>query len=121
MQYPNMREELIEYLSGLSDREYQMNCWVNQKCPEGIEKDTFDLAVHFLFDDTELAKSPEETIGIFLKDKEEAQSIKSLCDEIDRIFEKYSTELTDKEYIDCPEWNNVLNLAKTAYDALTKR
>lgn len=113
-----MRDELIEYLQGLSDKEYQIKYWVNLDCPEGVE-DSFDLAVHFLFDDTSLSSNPEKTIGVFLKDEKEANSIKVLCDEINAILDKYGTKLPDKEYINCPEWNNVLKLAKIAYDTVT--
>ncbi|WNB76610.1 SCO4402 family protein [Methylomonas koyamae] len=115
MKYPKMRNELILYLKGLSDAVYQQFCWVEHNCQNGVEYDEFDLAVHFLFDDTTLFSEPESWIGLCLKDKEEAFKIKKVCDAIEVIFEKYGTELQDKEYIALAEWKIVIDTATEAY------
>ena len=47
MKFPEMRKELVEYLEGLGDKTYQYSCWVKKECPEGIENDELDYAVHF--------------------------------------------------------------------------
>ena len=114
MKYPEMRNQLITNLESLSDWEYQKNCWVLKECPEGVENDDFDLSVHFLFDDTELASDPESTIGFFLKDKIEAQAVKSVCDELDKIFDKYGLDKTDEEYINLVEWGKIIESASKA-------
>ncbi len=118
MKYPEMRRELINYLLGLSDPDYQKNCWIDGICPAGVEHDEFDYAVHFLFDDTDLCSDAKSFIGVFLKDEKEANLIQKLCEHIEVIFDKYGTELSDEEYINCLEWGFVVTAAKEAYLAL---
>lgn len=114
MKHPEMRKELISNLQSLSNWEYQKKCWVLNECPDRVEYDELDYAIHFLFDDTELSSNPESTIGYFLKDKIEAQAVKSVCDELDSIFDKYGYEHTDDEYINFTEWHKVIESAAKA-------
>lgn len=118
MKYPAMRKELLEYLAGLSDPEYQKKCWVDGICPTGIEHDEFDYAVHFLFDDTTLSSDAKSLIGVFLKDESEANLVQSVCEKIQAVFNKYGTNLSDQEYIDCPEWRGVVSAARNAYKTI---
>lgn len=113
-----MRKELISYLTGLSDKKYQMDCWINNQCPSGVEYDNFDFAVHFLFDDTKCAESPEELVGFFLHDVEEAKAVKSVCDSINQILDKYGCNKTDDEYIKTIEWDTILMNSKSALELL---
>jgi len=120
MKYPKMRTELLDYLENLSNWDYQNDCWVNGKCPSGIEHDELDYSIHFLFDDTALSDDPESLIDIFLKNKEEADSIRLLCDELQIIFKKYGTKLSDEEYINLAEWKNVVRAAQAAFAKLSQ-
>lgn len=120
MKYPEMRKELIAYLSGLSNLQYQRDCWVNGNCPDGVEHDEFDYVVHFLFDDTKLSSNPKSLIGYLLKNESEAILIQRLCQEIERIFEKYGTNLSDEEYMACHEWSTVISTARQAHAEITK-
>lgn len=117
MKFPMMRVELITSLESLSDKIYQQAYWVNGECPTGTI-DCFDLPVHFLFDDTDLATDAQSCIGYFVRDEDEAQAITALCKTLDDIFDKYGTELTDAEYIVLPEWDNVISQAKFALDTV---
>ena len=113
-----MRIELIGYLEGLSNKQYQLDCWVNNQCPDGVEYDDFDSAVHFLFDDTACAESPEKLIGVFLRNKEEAEAVKVVCRKIDRLLNKYGCKKADSEYIQTSEWTEILISSKAALDIL---
>lgn len=115
MKYPNMRDDLLNYLCSLSDREYQINSWVNKIYPSGIEYDCLDSSIHFIFDDTDFGDAPENSIGDILLNKEEADSIAKLVASINYVFEKYGTNMTDDFYIGTPEWDDVLSSASTAY------
>jgi len=114
LKYPSMREELIGYLKGLSDKEYQCEVWVNHNVPNGVE-DCFDMSIHFLYDDTDLSNNPKKCIGIFLYNDKEAELISSVVSALDIIFDKYGLGLTDKEYIEKEEWNTVLKKSRNAY------
>lgn len=82
MKYPQMRKELIGHLISLGNKEHQLSCWVNKICPNGIVYDEFDCVVHFFYDDTSLSDDPYSLIGVFLKNREEADLIKFLCEKI---------------------------------------
>lgn len=109
-----MRAELLSCLEGLSDPAYQRSCWVEGKCPDGVKHDEFDYAIHFLFDDTELGSAPESCIGNFLINQKEAECIRKVCDAINHLFDRHGTELSDADYISCPEWEQVISTARDA-------
>lgn len=115
-----MRAELVDYLRGLSDKKYQYASWVIDHRPGGGH-DQLDLSIHFLYDDTSLATNPESWIGAILYNKYEAQAVKHVTESIDKIFDKYGLNLTDKEYIEKPEWDEVIENAKKAYLILKNR
>ena len=71
IRYPEMRIELMEYLGGLSDVDYQLRVWVNEQGGVGVH-DELDCVIHFIYDDTPLAKDPYSAIGWYLRSDEEA-------------------------------------------------
>lgn len=113
LKYLGMREELISYLQGLSDKNYQYQAWVEDKKPNGGH-DELDYAVHFLFDDTSLAEDPSSMIGWILIDSKESDAILNVTRALDNIFDKYGLNLTDKEYIAKEEWKRVIDAANKA-------
>ncbi len=110
---PFMRIDLISFLESLSDYEHQKNCWVQGNCSIGIE-DCFDMSVHFFFDDSGLAQNASGLLGYILYDENEVKLIANLCMTIKEILNKYGTNLTDDEYINKPEWVDVLQIAKSS-------
>lgn len=114
MENSKMRAELVDYLKGLSSRAYQYNCWVHKSCPEGVEHDELDYAVHFLFDDTNLSCKPESYIGTILKDSKEAGLVKDVCVELTKIFDTHGYDHPDEKYIELREWASVLDAASKA-------
>ena len=118
MEISPMRNELIDYLKGLADKTYQYDCWVNNKCPDNVENDELDYAVHFLFDDTNLSSDPESHIGDILKCSEEVQVIKNVCTQLSNIFEKYGYDRTDEEYICLDDWDLVVGASHKALNSI---
>lgn len=118
LKYPEMRAELLSYLKGLSDKDYQVSCWVNRKCPCGVMHDEFDYVIHFLFDDTVLSKDPEKLIGYCLQDTIEARAVKAVCDALDSLLKTHGTGLSDAQYIELPEWGGVMSEALYALSVL---
>jgi hypothetical protein len=114
MRYVEMRNELIQHLEALSDSEYQKKCWVNNECPNGVSYDELDYSVHFLFDDTRLAKDPKSLIGWILADEMESKCIEDLIAALNSVFEKYGCDLTDEQYISTNEWQEVISCAAVA-------
>ena len=102
LKFPSMREELISYLSGLSDLEYQYQAWVERSSP-GLDYDELNYTIHFLYDDTGLAENASDWIGLVLRDEIEARSVENVVSALDLVFDKYGTELSDKEYLEKKE------------------
>lgn len=120
MKYPNMRSELVGYLEGLSDLDYQVRNWVKLECLKEGKEDCLDFTINFLFDDTDLGSNSNALIGVFLRNSEEAGSLKVLCDAIDAILDKYGTHLSDEEYIQKPEWQDVVKKASESLALIRK-
>ena len=118
VKYPKMREELLETLRSLADREYQHKVWIENDYPPGIECDSFDEAVHFLYDDTVLAENPDAAIGVILENEKEARLISAVCQAIDLVFEALGTGVSDEEYIKSAEWTMVVEAALKALQVM---
>ena len=103
LKFPEMRNQLIVTVEALSDFAYQKECWIKDNCPPPVQHDNFDLAVHFLFDDSGLDDDVKGMIGYILKDDNEADLVSKLCKAIDEVLIKYGNDLTDHEYIHKPE------------------
>jgi len=119
VKFPYMRMELISYVNGLSDKNYQYNEWVLHK-GESCAYDEFNYAVHFFYDDTNISENSDEYIGLIFINKEEADSIRNIVKKINIVFDKYGLFLNDKEYIKKPEWDNVISAAQKARKILGK-
>lgn len=113
----NMRNELLAYMYGLTDKEYQYQAWVMNDVPEGYF-DHLDYTIHFLYDDTSLASDPASDIGYILTDLKEVDAVRNVTNAIDVVFDKYGMELSDAEYIATPEWDDVIAQAKIAMRVL---
>ena len=120
LKFPSMRVELISYLSGLSDLDYQYRAWVERSSP-GLDYDELNYTVHFLYDDTGLAENASDWIGLVLKDEKEARSVANVVSALDVIFDKYGTELSDKEYLEKKEWLWVVSASKDALSILLSK
>src|SRR5690606_17006667 len=120
LMYPNMRQELLEYLDGLADRDYQQKVWVRGEPYPGVEHDELDYALHFLFDDTDLASTPEKSIGVFLFNDDEARAVHSVAEALDALLTQYGVNLSDAEYLAKPEWTQVVDAARLALQTLKK-
>ncbi len=121
VQYPKMREELLETLRSLADREYQHKVGLKRDYPLGIKYDSFDEAVHFLYDDTVLAENPDAAIGVIIEDEKEARLMSAVCQAIDLVFEALGTGVSDEEYIKSSEWTSVVEAALRALQAMESK
>lgn len=114
VKFPKMRLELLEILRGLSDLEYQERVWVLDQSDNLKRHDNFDMAIHFLYDDTLLSRDPVAAIGIILRNMEEVEAITVLINAIDDLFDKYGMNMKDAEYIHTPDWQKILSSAASA-------
>lgn len=117
--FPEMREELIECIKGLSDLEYQKKYWGKIHTTNPNVYDDFNQTIHFLYDDSNIAEDPDSWIGLILISQEESSLIKTLNTHIECLFKSYGTKLSDEDYMNKPEWKNIISTSLKLYFALT--
>ncbi|EAZ90472.1 SCO4402 family protein [Crocosphaera chwakensis] len=111
MKYPEMRQELLLSIKILSDLEYQKQNWLNNTSGE---YDCFDYVIHFLYDQAGFDENAEATIGLFVKNEEELTIIMEVIESLEKLFEILGTNASDLDYINSPQWKNVIINAKKA-------
>lgn len=117
MKYPEMRQELLLSIKILSDLEYQKQKWVNNNSGE---HDCFDYIIHFLYDQADFDEDSEAIIGLFVKNEEELIGIMKVIESLEKLFEILGTNASDSDYINSPQWKNVIINAKKALKILEK-
>jgi len=118
VEYPWKRDQLIYYIRLLADPAYTRRVWINHEFPPGIEFDCFSYLLNFFFDDTSLARSREHSVRKIVKTDEEWHSVKRVTDAVDKVHKKVGSDAPDEEYLDAPEWEDVVEGAKAALATL---
>lgn len=109
VRYPDVRENIISAIRGLSNRDYQRRVWVMREMPPNVVHDDFALAIEILYDLAGLRDdTPETWVGVILCDKKEAELADAVMTQLDGVLGKYGSDKTDEEYINCPEWPRVI-------------
>ena len=76
------------------------------------------MAIHFIFDDTDLGSDARMAIGEILLDEQEASLMGQLVDAINAVFEAYGTDMPESFYMQVAEWTRVVACAERAFDCL---
>lgn len=64
---------------------------------------------------------PKRPSALFWNDEDEMHAVTAVIRAIDHILKTYGTELTDEQYINAPEWTQVVSAAQTALAVLNKK
>jgi len=110
IKFRDMRSELIRIANSLSNTTYQETQWGRHDTSTN-HYDDFDLAISFLYDDASLNINPCGAIGEILRNEAEAFAVSCLTGAIDSLLDKYGTTLSDREYMQKPEWRAIVNYA----------
>jgi hypothetical protein len=109
LKFPWMREELIGHLEELADVELQTRTWKTDRAH-------LSDPVHFLFDDT---PAPSEALGYYLQSQGELAAVLAVVAALDSLMTTHGPRLTDREYMEKPEWSSVTAAARAALDLLS--
>lgn len=118
IQFPDLRANLMEYVYGLSDYQYQQDFWGKTLAENYDFYDDFDQAIHFLYDTLDLTNQPEEWLNLIFLNQTEVQFTKNLVIALEKLFGKYGLNLADSAYQQKPEWEEVLSSAKILHQIL---
>ena len=121
VELPYMRRELVISLKALSDLEYQHAIWVRKEFPTETFYDDLEQTLDIIYSDTDLDENPDAYIDDILKNNAEARAVEKLVSKLTVIAKKYGQGLSDLEYIEKPEWQDVLASAKEAYEMIREQ
>ncbi len=100
--------EHLKHISRISDKEYQKRVWINGEAPE---VDSFDDTVCDFF---VTCDSILENYESFKITKIQYKILKEFRDQF-RIFSNENNH--PQEFIDTPEWEKIMNMAKEVLEA----
>lgn len=101
-------EFLLQTLYSISDKEYQKRIWIEGAGPEW---DNFDEAVNDFFDDGDPVLENYQAYGL---SDVQYQLLKKFRDEF-KVFKRGN--YFPEEFVDSPEWGEIMNLAKDVLKA----
>ncbi|WP_370949661.1 hypothetical protein AB5J62_19435 [Amycolatopsis sp. cg5] len=111
--YPAMRANIVEALRAMADPEHQNRVWLREEYARDGSYDDFTLHINS-FDDLQMRDFPERTVGDILRNKEELQAIRAVNDALATLFDRLGYQLSDEEYVNSPEWPQVVKTASAA-------
>ncbi|NUW31587.1 hypothetical protein HTZ77_09130 [Nonomuraea sp. SMC257] len=115
VRWPERREDVLEALRALGDRDHQDLHWRSGKGWPDLT-----AAVHWLIDDTFIDQHGARALipHLFL-DQREADLVQTVVDALLHVLDDLGPTAPDKAYLDHPEWINALDAAGAAYLALS--
>lgn len=111
------RNELVSILAILADLPYQQEIWREGRSPKNGRED-FDIAMHFLLDDTVLAENPTAEVGHILKNEAEAEIVGKVTQPLLALFKEIGGTHPPHVYVNHPKWLAIVEAAKKAYAVL---
>ncbi|WP_169950999.1 SCO4402 family protein [Microbispora sp. H11081] len=113
--WPEQREDVLNALRALGDRDYQEQHWRSgQGWPDLI------AAVHWLIDDTFIDQAGVRAlIPQLFRDEQEADRVQLVVDALLRVLDDLGPTAPDPAYLDHPTWISVLHAANAALQVLS--
>ncbi len=118
--YPSMRDEIIQFVREFADIDFQRRVWMHGGIELGHERSTLDGAVHYFFDDASIAADPFGQIGLCLTSEAEANAIQRILKRLDDLLSEVGKNASDMECIQHPQWQGVVEAAKTALQIMER-
>lgn len=115
VQWPEQREDVLNALQALGDRDYQEQHWrLGHGCPD------LTAAVHWLIDDTFIDQAGARAlIPQLIRDEQEADRVQLVVDALLRVLDDLGPTAPDHAYLDHPAWISVLHAANAALQVLS--
>lgn len=119
LMYPKMRQELVDTMTSLSDREYQQRVWIDKKYPHENFYDDLTTTVNVFHDLITDDEDFSEYVGAFLVNQEEARAVEQVYRALDVVIDALGDSADDR-YLSDPHWADVVNKATLAKSVLTR-
>lgn len=112
------RAELRHTLACSSDVDYQQACWIERRCPPGLEHDRLRLHLSFLLNDSDFTENPESEVGISVYSEDEALAIQRVAQWLYIIVAEQGHYEKDEAYLKADQWKHVVALSKVALETM---
>jgi hypothetical protein len=117
--YPSMRWSVLDALACLADEEYQRERWTGNTLPRSDWFDDLTLNINILFDDCEVLPDPQKALGAVLVPGDDFERLRRLGAVLSRLIDRHGKE-PDINYLNDPEWQEVIRLAGLALAAMVR-
>ena len=114
---PYVRREVIISIASLADRTHQQRVWIRHELPYQNYYDELALAVHTLFDDTEIFPVPGPADGFTLLPGNERERLRAVGARLDRMIIRLGA-IDDARYLADPQWSEVVDLSQRCLTAM---
>jgi hypothetical protein len=117
VRYPEMRREVVNALTSLSDPAYQRRVWIGRDYPREGFFDDLTLTVNVLYD--MVLPDPGARLGTVLTDDREVDTLALL----ERVLGPLIADLgdaPDARYLSDPRWGDVVDAARSALTAMRR-
>lgn len=116
VRFPEMRQEVIEQLGALADRDYQQRVWIERIYPHDKFYDDLTMTINILYDIA--LPDPERWMGAVLMSKREVDELAGLEEVLGPLIDDLRNA-SDQTYISDPRWSEVVSAARSALSAMT--
>ncbi|WP_407642100.1 SCO4402 family protein [Actinomadura spongiicola] len=120
LEFPEMREMVVDAVRTFSDIEYQQKMWVDERYQDPNLIEDLDQNLSALYDFTSVAECPHDYIGAVLVDIDEAEAMEALHIAIEEFLGSVDGSLEDAVLIAMPNWRKVVDQAQATLRVLTR-
>ena len=114
VRFAHMRANLISAVRFLANSPVEWKHVRYDKAGTLVSFIDFDMAIHILFDDTDIASDPRARIGDMLANETEAHAMQRLVQALKIVLDVDYPDDLDEDYVKTPRWLNVVEAAREA-------
>lgn len=106
LKYPGIRDDLLRIFYQILETSRQD--WENQESLPRNDINRLNVLLQLVYISTSLASEPCLTIGLFLKNYDEALLVRDIFYAVEQVFQVVGADTTCECYITCPKWSNLV-------------
>lgn len=116
LKYPGIRDDLLRIFHQILETSRQD--WENQESLPQNDTNRLSVLLQLVYISTSLASEPWFTIGLFLKNYDEALLVRDIFYAVEQVFQVAGVDTTCERYITCPKWSNFVQAIDRALQVM---
>jgi len=114
---PGLRRRIILHVKDLSDKNMQQEKWV-RKGRNDLFWYEIRYSIEILFEEFAHDQNPKDTLGWILRNQEEVTAIQKLMEILDIALFEIGEHKPDSAYLTSSFWDDVVEVAKKAFEVM---